>query len=406
MREARPSSPRLHYFDYLRSFAVLLGLGLHSAMVYTTSDLYSWYIKIKNGFIWIDNLILIIHIYYMPLFFFIAGFFANNIYKKYHLSGLIQNRFHRIVIIFLIVMLILLPGYTTDMVRAMYVTYLSKGGSALTQNQIVPWVITTIKQGFASGAIWHYYNNTYSYWFLYYLMLYYLASIIVILVMKVSVKCFSSKILSNIYKIFSFIYTSPFALTLILFIILSFSQKWYIDIDLRFNSPPHIIIYYAVFYFMGWFMCQYDTINYCTKYSIIYFMVAILMCVAYLVLYTLQFNYGDVHYAYYKMLCMFFYGSAAIFLVKSSIGLAINYLNKPRKVVRYLADASYWLYISQIPLVVLMQIIMIQTSYNYIIQYLCIFLSSLLILLICYKLFVRHTWIGQLLNGTRHANDS
>lgn len=406
MSTAIPKVPRLHYFDYLRSFAVLLGLGLHCAMVFTTSDLYSWYLKIKTGFIWLDNLILIIHIYYMPLFFFIAGFFANNIYQKYHLMGLIQNRFHRIVIIFLILMLILLPGYTSDMVKAQYILHITQGGGVLSQNQIVPWVLTTIKKGFESGAIWHFYNNTYSYWFLYYLMLYYVASIIVIFIMKLAVKFISPKVSSLINCIFSLIYTNPFILTFLLFLILSFSQKWYIDIDLRFNAPLHIIIYYAIFYFIGWFMCQYNTINLCTKHCIINFLAAILICIAYLWFYTLRFHYGDVYYAYYKMICMFLYGAAAIFLMWSTIGLAIHYLNKPRKMVRYVADSSYWLYIAQIPLVVLMQIIMLNTSLNYMIQFLCIFSSNLFILLLCYKLFVRHTWVSQLLNGTRHLNDA
>jgi glucans biosynthesis protein C len=83
------------------------------------------------------------------------------------------------------------------------------------------------------------------------------------------------------------------------------------------------------------------------------------------------------------------------------VGFALKHLSAPSSLARYWADSSYWLYIAHLPLVTALQVIAWQVHWHWSIELALILAISTALLLLSYKLFVRSTWLGAILNGTR-----
>lgn len=83
------------------------------------------------------------------------------------------------------------------------------------------------------------------------------------------------------------------------------------------------------------------------------------------------------------------------------IGLFRALLPKERRGIRYLSDSSYWLYLIHLPVVVAAQAIVRDWDLPPYIKFLMICLAVTALLLASYRLFVRYTPIGTLLNGSK-----
>jgi glucans biosynthesis protein C len=83
------------------------------------------------------------------------------------------------------------------------------------------------------------------------------------------------------------------------------------------------------------------------------------------------------------------------------VGLASRYLRRDRPSLRYLADSSYWIYLSHLPAMVLLVAAAGTTALGTGPQFLLVTVGSLAFSLATYPLFVRYTTIGRLLNGPR-----
>ena len=84
-----------------------------------------------------------------------------------------------------------------------------------------------------------------------------------------------------------------------------------------------------------------------------------------------------------------------------SIGLFQKLLSRESRVMRYLSDSSYWLYLAHLPLIMWMQWCIRDWQMPSGGKAALLIVGASLILLISYQLLVRHTPIGWLLNGKR-----
>lgn len=83
------------------------------------------------------------------------------------------------------------------------------------------------------------------------------------------------------------------------------------------------------------------------------------------------------------------------------LGCFVRFFTGPSQKFRYLADASYWIYVAHLPLVVALQIGCSKWALTWWIQLPLLNLATFGILLLSYHTFVRFTWIGTWLNGPR-----
>ena len=83
------------------------------------------------------------------------------------------------------------------------------------------------------------------------------------------------------------------------------------------------------------------------------------------------------------------------------IGLFHRFFAEPRPAVSWLADASYWMYLIHVPLVMAAQLVVRQWPLPAEVKFVVILATVTLLLLASYRWCVRYTAIGSLLNGPR-----
>lgn len=83
------------------------------------------------------------------------------------------------------------------------------------------------------------------------------------------------------------------------------------------------------------------------------------------------------------------------------LGSAVRFASGPSAVRRYLADASYWLYLVHLPIVFLLQVLLMEVPLHWAVKLPAIVAVTLAVLLGSYHWLVRPTFLGELLNGRR-----
>src|SRR5690606_14535176 len=87
--------------------------------------------------------------------------------------------------------------------------------------------------------------------------------------------------------------------------------------------------------------------------------------------------------------------------VAGLIGLALQLTSKRNPAIRYVADASYWIYLAHLPVVMALQAALPKADLPLWPKFIVLNAIAFAILFASYALFVRHTFIGATLNGKR-----
>ncbi|HVH35471.1 MAG TPA: acyltransferase [Tahibacter sp.] len=95
------------------------------------------------------------------------------------------------------------------------------------------------------------------------------------------------------------------------------------------------------------------------------------------------------------------YAAAGWSLSLAAAGAALRYANRYDARRRYVADASYWIYLTHLPVLMALQVAASKLAWPWWIEYPLSLALGLALLLASYALFVRHGWLGALLNGRR-----
>lgn len=91
-------------------------------------------------------------------------------------------------------------------------------------------------------------------------------------------------------------------------------------------------------------------------------------------------------------------GPATWLLIFGVLGLFLRYGAQPNPRIRYLSDASYFLYLAHLPVVCAGVVALRPLPWPAIVKYSIVLSVSTALLLLSYQRFVRHTWIELLLN--------
>jgi peptidoglycan/LPS O-acetylase OafA/YrhL len=83
------------------------------------------------------------------------------------------------------------------------------------------------------------------------------------------------------------------------------------------------------------------------------------------------------------------------------IGLFRRFLSRPSAAFAWLADASYWMYLAHLPLVIIAQSFGRDLPWPAVVKFTLVSLFTVTVLLVTYRFCVRFTPIGWLLNGPR-----
>jgi peptidoglycan/LPS O-acetylase OafA/YrhL len=81
------------------------------------------------------------------------------------------------------------------------------------------------------------------------------------------------------------------------------------------------------------------------------------------------------------------------------IGLAMRFLADFSPMRRYIADASYWLYLIHLPIVMALQTTVAQFDWPAGMKFAAILAVAFPVMFASYQLLVRHSFVGAILNG-------
>ena len=100
-----------------------------------------------------------------------------------------------------------------------------------------------------------------------------------------------------------------------------------------------------------------------------------------------------------KSLYAFAYGIALVAWMLCAAGVGLKFFSRESATVRYIADASYWMYIAHLPIVMMLQAYVMDLQFPWLLKLIFVIAATLAMLLLSYQYWVRTTWIGVALSG-------
>ncbi len=391
---------RYHDLDALRSCAMLLGIVIHGLLSFVPIPLPMVPQDIKQSPEIYGYIFNFIHGFRMQLFFLISGFFTALLWRKQGLQNLLMHRAKRILVPLII--------FTPITCMLMIIVMLSYAELPIT-GPVVDKFTGLASHPLGLLVLGITFPMTGHLWFLYYLVWLMLGfAVVVKLKEKFRVKSIS---VTTVHKPWRWL----IPVTLLPQLLNGFGG---IGMGVDVIGPdtfggiipwPPQLIYYGVFFGFG-ALCygrgEMGQIGGCRWQACFIFSIpALLLAMHWIALRNAAFRAGwngnqseIVWYHLLTNLCQIFYVWLMIF---GFIGFFREYFSKENKRVRYISDASYWIYIMHMPLIVILQFWVSKWPYPSMVKFLFICILTVGVLLLTYEYIIRYTWVGTLLNGKR-----
>lgn len=170
-----------------------------------------------------------------------------------------------------------------------------------------------------------------------------------------------------------------------------FSPSFGPDTSVGLIPQPHLLLYYGIFFGFGALYYDCDDSEGRVGRGWAVSLLSSLLLLFPLGLMTVQNRAlsGIVQIAYVWLMAF------------GMIGLFRRLIVRENRTIRYLSDASYWLYLAHVPLVMVIQQLVRKWSLPAEIKFVLIGTAATGLLLLSYQMLVRYTWLGTLLNGRR-----
>ena len=377
---------RIHGLDTLRAVAMLLGVLLHAASGYRVEKVDYWIHDDQFNSIVFDFFYFFIHSFRMPLFFLIAGFFSWFFYFRLGELAFVKNRWKRVGIPFFIGLVTVVP---LSMLPFNFYVFFYK--------QHLSWDVAvnkSLRQLFAR-------NGTAHLWFLYDLLMFYAGVVVIMRLRNIS---FINKLFNAMSRIWDKLNLNRgywiLIFSLPMWIILLNEHLLLVRSDTEL-IPSHFsfIFFYGYIFFIGWlFQKRMDILNILIQKSSPLLLSGILICVG-LFYVKESIDWESNKWWYYS--CKLAAALQVTLLAGGAIGFFLQFFKNESKFWRYLSDASYWVYLVHMGIVVSMEILFFNTPVPGILRFLLSLTVAVTISFLTYHLFVRYTIIGTTLNGVR-----
>lgn len=411
------SAERIHYLDNVRAIAMLLGLVFHGGFTYAYPSQAIWIIADWEGSTVIDGLIWFLHLFRMATFFLIAGYFAKLLVERRGTRGFLWNRFVRIACPFMLFFPFLAVGYLI----AIIVSY-SPETSQLPPLMAQGKQIDTERRAAAAEkakaeaanpdaskadeAPPGMSNSTMHLWFLYYLGMF---SICAAVLANIKLT-FVNKFFDWLYGSFWPTLLAPLALVPALYLAGSPTGE-----TESFIPKLWVFGYYGLLFFAGWKLWGREAyLDRASRYVWFLAPVSAAMYAAYYcympdMMEIREFvvvqgrNPGELPAPPQEIQILMAVLSAylTVFLMLISLCAGKQFLSGHSKSLRYISDASYWIYLVHLPLILLIQGLMVTQHWSLWIKFPLSVLLTFVISLGTYAVFVRYTPLGWMLNGYR-----
>lgn len=380
-------SARVVALDNLRVVAMLLGLVTHGVLPYTATGVIGFPIKDATRHPLADACYLAVHDFRMQLFFLLAGFAAAALAARHGSAALVRNRLARVAGPLLLAVVVVSP--------ALHIVF---AGHAATRG--IDW--NPIHSGGWIGPNFHL-------WFLYYLLLCCapLTVILVVgsripvgLVQRIDAGC--RRIVRSSGTVFiAAAVTVP---------VLWDMPAWLVDTPKGWLPDLTIYAYYLGYFLAGSVLYRHrDLLPSVGRRWPLQLVVANLVVLPVMLKLTVSGNWHEdalgrttpVWLVAWKAAAILMGGLYTTLTISALLGIFQRYFAGSHLGWKYLSGASYWCYLAGFPVQALLQAGLAPFSLPILTEFVVVNTVTFAVLLTGYELFVRQTWIGQLLNGRR-----
>jgi peptidoglycan/LPS O-acetylase OafA/YrhL len=381
---------RLHALDAVRGGALMLGVLFHACLPFLVGP-QLWIVD-EAPSAELTVTFYVLHIFRMTVFFLLAGFFARMLLERRGVGGFIANRLKRIAGPFLMFWPIV---FTAFVVVLIWVGMRANGG-AMPTGEPPPSPLTV-----EAWPLLHL-------WFLYALMAFY-AGALALRGLVVAIDRNGALRARLVDPVVKFIAgpAAPMFLALPVFAALYVTPNWMAwfgiptpDTGLIPNTTA--LVCYGVAFGFGWLVNR--QVSILEGWAKVWFsnlglgafctFACLMMLGATPVLTPAERGFETMLYAA-------LYALAVWGWTLGLIGAAVQFMKRENGAVRYVADASYWIYIVHLPVLLVAQMLVQPLDLPWFAKYPLTVGPSFAIMFVSYELFVRYSWIGAILNGRK-----
>lgn len=382
---------RLHALDAVRGYALLLGIVLHATVSFIPAPSRVWIIQDSQPSITLGVLFFSIHVFRMTTFFLIAGFFAHLSFHRRGAWGFIKDRLQRIALPLVVGWPIL---FTAMAMVVIWAASFPNGGPLPGPPRWPP-----VLPQFPLSHLW----------FLYVLLEFYVA----VLVLRIGVVRLdpNGRIRAGVDRLIGLVMQSrlaPAILAVPIGIALSLDPTWIGWLGVRTPDASLVtnlqaLIGFGTAFGFGWLLHgQMDLIRALERRWLLNSVLAVVLIAAsfFLAVATVM-QPQPIGYSAIKLTGAACYALAIWTTTFAAIGAALRFLSGYSATRRYLADASYWLYLIHLPILMALQVAVSNLDWPWPVKFATILLIALPLMLASYQFLVRYSFIGAVLNGRR-----
>lgn len=377
---------RFHALDLLRATMMLLGIVLHAACNYTRGSGEAW--GFRDGHSWwgFDLLIGVIHLFRMPTFFLLAGFFGALVHARRGPAGFALNRGLRLGLPLAAGWWVLFPLTVAAFVFAI----VTREAGPVTGLRAASGHLLA-GAAFQEPKLVHL-------WFLYHLLLLHGGALLAVALTRAMLP---RTLRASFVAAVAGLVLHPggvLGLAAITAATLLPMRHGGIETQTGFVPPVHVLAAYGVFFMVGWVMhgraAEMPRLARGWAWRLA---VGLVLGTVSLVA-TARAGLGSLPVRWVPAGLAL----ATWLLVLGGAGFFLRFLNRPMAGARYLADASYWIYLVHLPVVVLLAGLLSRSSSPVVVKFAATVAGTTALCLWSYALFVRPTFLGLILNGRRH----
>lgn len=390
MTTTADTTERLHGLDAVRGFALIGGVLLHATMSFFPGG-QLWIVKDAAESIELAGLFYVLHIFRMAVFFLLAGFFGRMLFHRRGVGGFVKDRLKRIALPMIIFWPIVLAGIIACLIWA--VVQANGGQPPADAPPPPPMTVETF-------PLTHL-------WFLYLLLIFYAATLLVRgLVATVDRSGgLRARIDTGVRGLVGL--WAPILLALPVAGVLAVQPDWLPWFGVKTPDTgliPNVqaLTAYGMAFGLGWLVQRQAGLLEVWRrrwaFNLLLAVVATGACLWMIGARPTIDKLDPVELTWGYALS---YALALWSWTFGLVGAGLALFSRRSAARRYLADASYWIYLTHLPIVMALQVWIAPFDWPWPAKYAAILGVAFVLMLATYQLFVRHSVIGAMLNGRR-----
>ena len=386
----RVDGERFHALDAVRGGALTLGVFFHAALSFLPGP-QIWIVMDASRSTELSVLFFALHIFRMTVFFVLAGFFARMLLERRGVGGFIANRAKRIAI----PLVAFWPLALASIIAVAIWSAVRANGGTMPEGP-PPSPLTA--QTFPLTHLW----------FLYVLLIFYAVALALRELVSLIDRSggLRARLLDPLMRTICGP-GAPVMLAVPVAAALYFTPDWYMWFgiptpDIGLAPKPTALSAYGLAFGIGWLIQRQPQIldgwgaiwGAYVGPAIGATITCLFMAGVAPVLAPAERDLATLGYAA-------LYAFAVWAWTIAIIGFAVRRLAGHSRARRYLADASYWIYIVHLPIVMALQAALAPYDWPWFAKYPLMLAVAFAIMLASYQWFVRYSFIGAILNGKK-----